>query len=182
MAAIAPPCEGRLTADKKGPIPLPDDDDSKYFPHVKKYEYEAWFILSSFKGFDPLKMATNALNTITEKLPFKLPWKWSSNITVSRGKVFDMKRCTIIEYLLDHSTEKHLSHACKDLFVRFRLFSCSYSTFAQVSILIFMRPNKIERNPSTEYEITWNYVIEYGIGSSKSDSESSMKIEYPRSL
>jgi hypothetical protein len=29
MAAIAPPCEGRLTADKKGPIPLPDDDDSE---------------------------------------------------------------------------------------------------------------------------------------------------------
>jgi hypothetical protein len=26
-------------------------------------------------GFDPVKMATNALNTITEKLPFKLPWK-----------------------------------------------------------------------------------------------------------
>ncbi|CAF0754782.1 unnamed protein product [Rotaria sp. Silwood1] len=47
------PCEGRLTADKKGPIPLPDDDDS----------------------FDPIKMATEALNTITEKLPFKLPWK-----------------------------------------------------------------------------------------------------------
>ncbi|CAF1281506.1 unnamed protein product [Adineta ricciae] len=50
---LPPPCEGRLTADKKGPIPLPDDDDS----------------------FDPVKMATNALNTITEKLPFKLPWK-----------------------------------------------------------------------------------------------------------
>ncbi|CAF0905299.1 unnamed protein product [Adineta steineri] len=47
------PCEGRLTQDKKGPIPLPDDDDS----------------------FDPIKMATDALNTITEKLPFKLPWK-----------------------------------------------------------------------------------------------------------
>lgn len=26
---LPPPCEGRLTADKKGPIPLPDDDDSK---------------------------------------------------------------------------------------------------------------------------------------------------------
>ena len=26
---VPPPCEGRLTADKKGPIPLPDDDDSK---------------------------------------------------------------------------------------------------------------------------------------------------------
>ncbi|CAF0821077.1 unnamed protein product [Rotaria sp. Silwood1] len=51
--ALPPPCEGRLTADKKGPIPLPDDDDS----------------------FDPVKMATNALNTITDKLPFKLPWK-----------------------------------------------------------------------------------------------------------
>ncbi|UJR10209.1 hypothetical protein I4U23_014423 [Adineta vaga] len=51
--ALPPPCEGRLTADKKGPIPLPDDDDS----------------------FDPVKMATNALNTISEKLPFKLPWK-----------------------------------------------------------------------------------------------------------
>ncbi|CAF1096926.1 unnamed protein product [Adineta steineri] len=51
--ALPPPCEGRLTQDKKGPIPLPDDDDS----------------------FDPVKMATNALNTITEKLPFKLPWK-----------------------------------------------------------------------------------------------------------
>jgi len=50
---LPPPCEGRLTADKKGPIPLPDDDDS----------------------FDPIKMATNALNTISEKLPFKLPWK-----------------------------------------------------------------------------------------------------------
>ncbi|CAF1620190.1 unnamed protein product [Rotaria magnacalcarata] len=50
---LPPPCEGRLTADKKGPIPLPDDDDS----------------------FDPVKMATNALNTITDKLPFKLPWK-----------------------------------------------------------------------------------------------------------
>ncbi|CAF0892573.1 unnamed protein product [Rotaria sordida] len=51
--SIPLPCEGRLTADKKGPIPLPDDDDS----------------------FDPIKMATDALNTITEKLPFKLPWK-----------------------------------------------------------------------------------------------------------
>ncbi|CAF3418823.1 unnamed protein product [Rotaria socialis] len=51
--SLPPPCEGRLTADKKGPIPLPDDDDS----------------------FDPVKMATNALNTITDKLPFKLPWK-----------------------------------------------------------------------------------------------------------
>ncbi|CAF0962234.1 unnamed protein product [Adineta steineri] len=51
--ALPPPCEGRLTQDKKGPIPLPDDDDS----------------------FDPVKMATNALNTITDKLPFKLPWK-----------------------------------------------------------------------------------------------------------
>ncbi|CAF2391433.1 unnamed protein product [Rotaria sp. Silwood2] len=51
--SVPPPCEGRLTADKKGPIPLPDDDDS----------------------FDPIKMATDALNTITEKLPFKLPWK-----------------------------------------------------------------------------------------------------------
>ncbi|CAF3303170.1 unnamed protein product [Rotaria socialis] len=50
---IPSPCEGRLTADKKGPIPLPDDDDS----------------------FDPIKMATDALNTISEKLPFKLPWK-----------------------------------------------------------------------------------------------------------
>ena len=27
--SLAPPCEGRLTQDKKGPIPLPDDDDSK---------------------------------------------------------------------------------------------------------------------------------------------------------
>ncbi|CAF0920349.1 unnamed protein product [Rotaria sordida] len=52
-ASLPPPCEGRLTADKKGPIPLPDDDDS----------------------FDPVKMATNALNTIADKLPFKLPWK-----------------------------------------------------------------------------------------------------------
>jgi hypothetical protein len=26
-------------------------------------------------GFDPVKMATDALNSITEKLPFKLPWK-----------------------------------------------------------------------------------------------------------
>ena len=31
--AIPPPCEGRLTADKKGPIPLPDEDDSNYFHH-----------------------------------------------------------------------------------------------------------------------------------------------------
>ena len=29
MAELPPPCEGRLTADKKGPIPLPDDDDSR---------------------------------------------------------------------------------------------------------------------------------------------------------
>lgn len=30
MVAAIPPCEGRLTADKKGPIPLPDDDDSMF--------------------------------------------------------------------------------------------------------------------------------------------------------
>ncbi|CAF0828281.1 unnamed protein product [Adineta ricciae] len=53
LPPVPAPCEGRLTADKKGPIPLPDDDDS----------------------FDPIKMATDAFNNITEKLPFKLPWK-----------------------------------------------------------------------------------------------------------
>lgn len=26
-------------------------------------------------GFDPIKMATDALNNISQKLPFKLPWK-----------------------------------------------------------------------------------------------------------
>ena len=62
-------CEGRLTADKKGPIPLPDDDDSKFL-----IIYSSIFI-SLFIGFDPMKMATNAFNTITDKLPFKLPWK-----------------------------------------------------------------------------------------------------------
>jgi hypothetical protein len=70
MAAIAPPCEGRLTADKKGPIPLPDDDDSK-----SRESLQSISVLLFYSGFDPVKMASNALNTITEKLPFKLPWK-----------------------------------------------------------------------------------------------------------
>ncbi|CAF1299868.1 unnamed protein product [Didymodactylos carnosus] len=51
VAQIPPPCDGRITSEKKGPLFLPDDDDS----------------------FDPVKMASNALSTITEKLPFKLP-------------------------------------------------------------------------------------------------------------
>ncbi|CAF0920957.1 unnamed protein product [Didymodactylos carnosus] len=52
-AQLPPPCDGRITSEKKGPLFLPDDDDS----------------------FDPVKMASNAFNSITEKLPFKLPWK-----------------------------------------------------------------------------------------------------------
>jgi hypothetical protein len=59
-----------LTADKKGPIPLPDDDDSKVFFFIY---FSIFFFL--FIGFDPVKMATNAFNSITDKLPFKLPWK-----------------------------------------------------------------------------------------------------------
>ena len=79
-----PPCEGRLTIDKKGPIPLPDDDDSKFF----LFCFCFFFFFSSsssssnmfkvplhFSGFDPIKIATDALNSISEKLPFKLPWK-----------------------------------------------------------------------------------------------------------
>jgi len=54
IAALPPPCDGRITSEKKkGPIALPDDDDS----------------------FDPIKTATNVFNSISEKLPFKLPWK-----------------------------------------------------------------------------------------------------------
>ena len=68
--SLAPPCEGRLTQDKKGPIPLPDDDDSKCRSSLRLVSH-----VVRFAGFDPVKMATNALNTITEKLPFKLPWK-----------------------------------------------------------------------------------------------------------
>ena len=70
--SVSSPCEGRLTSDKKGPIPLPDDDDSRF--SLIFYQFSLCLPFSS-TGFDPVKMATNALNTITDKLPFKLPWK-----------------------------------------------------------------------------------------------------------